>query len=160
MRSVGHPSAWKQWVWNTRCYQTKTILTMIDFTDSQPSPSFWKLGWQYLNRVAHTAVTVSITVSPLTLQIRIRTDPVWLPQIHADFHRFYMIYKNRNPPLVFFAAVRTHKNQDKPLALDASLLRDLDGAAVWKSLSELRYFQPPTSSPYGFRINRKAINRK
>ena len=49
---------------------------MIDFTDPQPSPSFLKLGWQYLNRVAHTAVTVSITVSPLTLQIRIRTDPV------------------------------------------------------------------------------------
>ena len=49
---------------------------MIDFTDPQPSPSFWKHGWQYLNRVAHTAVTVSITVSPLTLQIRIRTDPV------------------------------------------------------------------------------------
>ena len=48
-----------------------------------------------------------------------------------------------------FVAVRTHKNQDKPLALDASLLRDLDGAAVWKSLSELRYFQPAAPSPYG-----------
>ena len=54
----------------------------------------------------------------------------WFPQIHADFHRFYMIDKNRNPPLVFFVAVRTHKNQDKPLALDASLLRAMDGAAV------------------------------
>ena len=41
----------------------------------------------------------------------------WFPQIHADFHRFYMIDKNRNPPLVFFVAVRTHKNQDKPLAV-------------------------------------------
>ena len=84
----------------------------------------------------------------------------WFPQIHADFHRFYMIDKNRNPPLALFVAVRTHKNQDKPLAPDASLLRDLDGAAVWKSLSELRYFQPSTPSPYGFRINRKAINMK
>ena len=70
----------------------------------------------------------------------------WFPQIHTDFHRLYMIDKNRNPPLVFFVAVRTHKNrnpalvffgalrthknQDKPLALDASLLRAMDGAAV------------------------------
>ena len=37
----------------------------------------------------------------------------WFPQIHADFHRFYMNDKNRNPPTVFFVAVRTHKNQDK-----------------------------------------------
>ena len=107
MRSVGPPSAWKQWVWNTRCYQTKTILTMIDFTDPQPSPSFWKLGWQYLNHVAHTAVTVSITVSPLTLQIRIRTDPVWLifPTDSTDFHRLYMTHKNQDKPLVFDADV-------------------------------------------------------
>ena len=68
----------------------------------------------------------------------------WFPQIHSDFHRFYMIDKNLNPPL----------------ALDASLLRDLDGAAVWKSLSKLRYFQPAAPSPYGLCINRKAINRK
>ena len=64
------------------------------------------------------------------------------------FHRFYMIDKIRNPPLVFFVAVRTHKNQDKPLALDASLLRAIDVADVWKSLSKLRDFQPSTSSPY------------
>ena len=50
--------------------------------------------------------------------------------------------------LTLFVAVRTHKNQDKPLALDASLLRDLDGAAVWKSLSKLRDFQPAAPSPY------------
>ena len=62
--------------------------------------------------------------------------------------------------LRLFVAVRTHKNQDKPLALDASLIRAIDGAAVWKSLSKLRYFQPAIPSPYGFRINRKAINRK
>ena len=36
-----------------------------------------------------------------------------------------------------------------PLALDASLLRALDGAAVWKSLSKLRYFRPAAPSPYG-----------
>ena len=29
----------------------------------------------------------------------------WFPQIHADFHRFYMIDKNRNPPLVLDADV-------------------------------------------------------
>ena len=56
--------------------------------------------------------------------------------------------KNRNPPLVFFVAVRTHKNQDKPLAPDASLLRAFYAVAVWKSLSELSYFQPATPSPY------------
>ena len=81
-------------------------------------------------------------------------------------HRFTQIFtdfiwltKTMKTPCGF-VAVRPHKNQDKPLALDASLLRDLDGAAVWKSLSELRYFQPAIPSPYGFRINRKAINRK
>ncbi len=52
------------------------------------------------------------------------------PTDSTDFHRLYPIDKNRNPPIVFFVAVRTHKNQDKPLALDASLLRAIDGAAV------------------------------
>ena len=119
MRSVGPPSAWKQWVWNTRCYQTKTILTMIDFTDPQPSPSFWKLGWQYLNHVAHTAVTVSITVSPLTLQIRIRTDPVWLifPTDSTDFHRLYPIDKNQYKPLVVLLQYGLTKTKINPLRL-------------------------------------------
>ena len=78
-------------------------------------------------------------------------------QIFTDFIR---LTKTEIHTMCFFVAVRTHKNQDKPLALDASLLRALDGVAVWKSLSELRDFRPATSSPYGFRINRKAINRK
>ena len=89
--------------------------------------------------------------------------------VSTDFHRFYMIDKNRNPPFVFFVAVRTHKNQDeplahnictvsaeridknqyKPLALDASLLRAIDAVAVCKSLSKLRDFQPAIPSPYG-----------
>ena len=68
----------------------------------------------------------------------------WFPQIHADFHRFYMIDKNRNPPL----------------ALDASLLRAFYAVSVCKSLSKLRDSQPATPSPYGLCINRKAINRK
>ena len=46
------------------------------------------------------------------------------------FHRFYMIDKNRNPPLVFFVAVRTHKNHDKPLAVDANVSASHDGVAV------------------------------
>ena len=59
-----------------------------------------------------------------------------------------------------FVAVRTHKNQDKPLAVDASLLRAFYAVAVWKPLSKLRYFQTATPSPYGLCINRKAINMK
>ena len=119
MRSVGHPSAWKQWVWNTRCYQTKTILTMIDFTDPQPSPSFWKLGWQYLNRVAHTAVTVSITVSPLTLQISIRTDPVWLifPTDSRRFSQILYDWQKQWKPLVVLLQYGLTKTKINPLRL-------------------------------------------
>ena len=52
------------------------------------------------------------------------------------------------------------QKHQKPLALDARcLLRAIDVAAARKSLSKLRYFQPPTSSPLlGLCIHRKAIN--
>ena len=57
----------------------------------------------------------------------------WFPQIHADFHRFYMIDKNRNPPLVFFVAALTHKNQNKPLAVDANV----SASHGWRSRLEI-----------------------
>ncbi len=52
------------------------------------------------------------------------------------------------------------KTEIHPLLLMRMSLRAIDGAAVCKSLSKLRYFQPAPPSPYGFCINRKAINRK
>ena len=63
------------------------------------------------------------------------------------FHRFSQIISDSQKP-------------KQPLAPDASLLRAMDAAAVCKSLSKLRYFQPAAPLPYGLRINRKAINRK
>ena len=71
-----------------------------------------------------------------------------------------VVVKKMNLQPEQFVAVGTHKNQDKPLAPDASLLRAFYAVAVCKSLSKLRYFHPAAPSPYGFRINRKAINRK
>ena len=53
------------------------------------------------------------------------------------------------------------QKQQKPLAVDARcLLRAIDAVAARKSLSKLRHFLPPTSSPLqGLCIYRKAINK-
>ena len=112
------------------------------------------------------------------------------PRAYAEFHSFICHLSSRKPqsaktkteihPLCFlfqYGLTKTKlnpfswhlhgkcqngltKTSINPLLLMRMSLRAIDGAAVWKSLSELRFFQPATPSPYGLCINRKAINRK
>ena len=44
----------------------------IVFADRHHSESFWHRGWKRLTAIAHTSVVISLTLSVLFVQIRIR----------------------------------------------------------------------------------------